>query len=183
MKSTVKGAVHPKKKAQTDTEDNAGATTEPDSDDDEAELGKGSVRQYQDLKDCTATSNLKSHAIKCFGEAVVEAAFGQEISGLSRDGSIFAAFARRGQQPITVSHHALTSDENCAHITLWCAESNRPMNIVKDQHFNTLMKAGQPSTSISSPTTISRDIKAAFQACCQRIDSILWPAQPESQPG
>ncbi|KAI9508044.1 hypothetical protein F5148DRAFT_965109, partial [Russula earlei] len=32
------------------------------------------IWQLQDLKDCAATSNLKSHAIKCFGLEVVDAA-------------------------------------------------------------------------------------------------------------
>jgi hypothetical protein len=33
------------------------------------------VRRFQDLKDRVATSNLKSHAIKCFGQDAVDAAF------------------------------------------------------------------------------------------------------------
>ncbi|KAG6805554.1 hypothetical protein H0H92_014967, partial [Tricholoma furcatifolium] len=135
--------------------------------------GKGSVRRYQDSKDRAATSNLKTHALKCFGTDAVNAACTKDESKLSRDGSIFAAFARQGQKPVTMSHHALTSDETRAHVALWCAESNRAMKIVTDRQFATLMKAGRPSTVLPSPSTVSRDIKAAYAACRVRIDQIL----------
>ncbi|KAG6808335.1 hypothetical protein H0H92_004443 [Tricholoma furcatifolium] len=54
--------------------------------------------------------HLKAHAIKCFGDNAVQAAFNTK-SSLPRDGSIFAALAHQEQQPITVSHRALTSDK------------------------------------------------------------------------
>lgn len=60
-----------------------------------------------------------------------------------------------------------------AHIARWCAESNRPLNIVKDRQFQELMMAGRPSTSIPSPKTVSRDIKLAFERSRQRIDKIM----------
>jgi hypothetical protein len=68
------------------------------------------VQRYQDLKDCAATSNLKHHAIKCFGINAVEAAFNKtQPSG--QDKSIFAAFAWVGQQSVTFSHWAHTANE------------------------------------------------------------------------
>ena len=72
--------------------------------------GLKGVRRYQDSKDRAATSNLKTHAIRCFGEDVVQAAFGAKESK-NPDGSIFASFARQGQHPVKVSHRAHTSDE------------------------------------------------------------------------
>ena len=33
------------------------------------------VQHFQDSKDQAATSNLKSHAVKCFGQDTVDAAF------------------------------------------------------------------------------------------------------------
>ena len=73
--------------------------------------GHGSVHRYLDSKDCAATSNLKTHALKCFGtDAVNTAANNTQSHG--RDGTIFAAFARPGQHPVTVSHCALTTEEN-----------------------------------------------------------------------
>ena len=68
------------------------------------------VRRYQDSKDCGATSNLKSHAIRCFGKDVVAAAFGEGQTG-KQDGSIFVAFARQGQAPVKVTHRAHTTEE------------------------------------------------------------------------
>ena len=74
--------------------------------------GKGhkGVRRYLDSKDRAATSNLKTHALRCFGRDLVEAAFENKQSE-GRDGSIFAAFARQGQQPVNISHRAHTAEE------------------------------------------------------------------------
>ena len=74
--------------------------------------GKGhkGVRHYLDLKDCAAMFNLKSHALRCFGQDLVESAFeNKQCEG--RDGSIFAAFAHQGQEPIKISHRAHTAEE------------------------------------------------------------------------
>ncbi|KAG6807412.1 hypothetical protein H0H92_007644 [Tricholoma furcatifolium] len=219
LKSSVRKALHSKKKARTQkhAEDTDRDDDVQDDEDDEAELErlqatwrspvysffkpkveisyegerkvhifhcaakrckeKGSVRRYQDSKDKAATSNLKTHAIKCFGEDVVNAVFHKDDSTLSRNGSIFAAFARQGQQPVSISHRALSTDEtqhvssfSLARIALWCAESNRPMKLVTDRQFTILMKAGRPGTSIPSPSTVSRDVKATFEV---RIDEII----------
>ena len=70
----------------------------------------GGVRRYQDSKDRGGTSNLKTHAIKCFGTDAVEAAF-KKTSSDARDGSIFASFARLGQGAVSISHRAHTIDE------------------------------------------------------------------------
>jgi hypothetical protein len=63
--------------------------------------------------------------------------------------------------------------ESRAHIARWCAESNRPMNVVKDRQFLHLMKAGRPGTSLPTPSTVARDVKASFEKCRERIDKIL----------
>ncbi|KAG6822584.1 hypothetical protein H0H92_013273 [Tricholoma furcatifolium] len=68
--------------------------------------GKGTICRYQDSKDRSATSNLKTHAMKCFGDDVVNTAFNKDDSTIPRDGSIFVAFAWQGQQLVTVSHRA-----------------------------------------------------------------------------
>jgi hypothetical protein len=52
--------------------------------------GQKGVRRYLDSKDRAATSNLKSHAVRCFGQDVVKSAFENTQSG-GRDGSIFAS--------------------------------------------------------------------------------------------
>ena len=70
----------------------------------------GGVRRYQDSKDKSSTTNLKHHAVACWGkEAVYNAFNGQPIKGQS--GSIHAAFARQGQQPVHRTHCMHTNDE------------------------------------------------------------------------
>jgi len=60
-----------------------------------------------------------------------------------------------------------------AQIARWCAESNRPLKIIKDRAFAVLMKAGRPGTTIPSPMTVSWDIDTAFERCRECIDQIL----------
>lgn len=72
--------------------------------------GTGKVRRYQDKQDRVATSNLKAHAIKCFGQDAVDVAF-MQMPPTAHDGSIFAVFACHNQDPVTVSHKAHTNDE------------------------------------------------------------------------
>ena len=75
--------------------------------------GVHGVRRLQDSKDRAATSNLKSHAVKCFGQDAVNAAFNKlESEPKSYNSSIFAAFARQGQWPVKVSHRAHTKAES-----------------------------------------------------------------------
>ncbi|KAF8876639.1 hypothetical protein BD779DRAFT_1449158, partial [Infundibulicybe gibba] len=130
------------------------------------------VHRYQDSKDRATTSNLKAHALKCFGEAAVSAAF-SKTTPCTWDGSIFASFACQAQSPATVSHHAYTTDETRAHIARWCAESNCPPKIVCDREFAMLMKAGRPTTTLPSHVTVMRDIMISFGTCRDRIDVIL----------
>jgi hypothetical protein len=133
----------------------------------------GGVRRYQDSKDRSATGNLKSHAIRCFGHDAVETAFGETSKDGSRNGSIFAAFSRQGQQPNAGSHRSLTNYELRAHIARWCVESSRPVYMVQDRQFLLLMKAGRPGTTVPSHATVKRDIKVAFHQSIQRIDEQL----------
>ena len=61
------------------------------------------VRRYLDKQDKSSTSNLKTHAISCWGEEAVRLVLaGKEPT--SRSGSIFSAFAHQGQHRVTVSH-------------------------------------------------------------------------------
>ena len=73
--------------------------------------GQKGVCHYLDSKDCTAMSNLQSHAVKSFGQDAVKAAFKKTQSG-GRDGSIFAVFAHQGQQPFKISHPPHTTEES-----------------------------------------------------------------------
>ncbi|KAI0289430.1 hypothetical protein BC826DRAFT_890805, partial [Russula brevipes] len=73
--------------------------------------GSGSVRRYLDSKDRAATSNLKSHATRCFGIDAVNAAANSTSAADRRNGSIFAAFSHPGQQSVTVSHREHTNEQ------------------------------------------------------------------------
>jgi hypothetical protein len=49
------------------------------------------------------------HARRCFGEDAVKAAADGNTKDQSK--SVFEAFARRGQEPVTFSHRTLTNGE------------------------------------------------------------------------
>ena len=71
----------------------------------------GGVRRYQDTKDKSSTTNLKNHAIGCFGEdAVANTAVKGKDAG-PNSGSIFAAFACQGQRSVHYSHKMHTNTE------------------------------------------------------------------------
>ncbi|KAG1734951.1 uncharacterized protein EDB91DRAFT_1056620, partial [Suillus paluster] len=106
----------------------------------------GGVRRYQDTKDKSSTTNLKHHAIGCFGEdAINNAMKGKDASANS--GSIYAAFARQGQQPVHYSHRTHTNPE--------------------------LLCAGRPNIELSSSDVLSRNIKVAFEKCSEHIGKLL----------
>jgi hypothetical protein len=70
----------------------------------------GGVRRYQDTKDKSSTTNLKHHAIGCFGEDAVNNAL-KDKDAAPNSGSIFAAFARQGQQPVQYTHRTHSNPE------------------------------------------------------------------------
>ncbi|KAJ6465592.1 hypothetical protein C8R47DRAFT_991329, partial [Mycena vitilis] len=72
-----------------------------------------------------STSNLRKHAVQCFGQTAVDSAIAGRAPKNS-EGPIFAAFARAGQKPITVTYRAHTNAEARAHIVEWVTESTRP---------------------------------------------------------
>ncbi len=78
------------------------------------------VRRFLDKKDAKSTSNLRKHAKKCWGEAVVENADDAEdaeevrrtiIRVIKSDGSITAHFARKKGE-VTYSHRPHTKAES-----------------------------------------------------------------------
>jgi hypothetical protein len=60
-----------------------------------------------------------------------------------------------------------------AHIVRWVTESNRALRIVEDREFRELMLTGRPSASLPSHHTVSRDVRASFNKCRQRISTLL----------
>ncbi|KAJ7734656.1 hypothetical protein B0H16DRAFT_1767193, partial [Mycena metata] len=150
-------------------------------------LGKhglpSTVRRYLDSKDHSATGNLINHAKACQNQGYVSLySFHQRLLKKkqgTRDGSIYAAFARIGSRVRSFSSRPHTSQEMRANIVRWVTESNRPVKIVTDLGFETLMKTGRPSTSIPSPRQVFRDVHASFDLCKAKIATLLqeYPGQ------
>ena len=133
----------------------------------------GGVRRYQDKQDKHSTANLKHHATRCFGEDTVKITMDGGKAAQNENGSIFQSFARRGQEPVTMSHRALSTPKARALITKWVAENNRPATIVEDRELIKLLTGGRPQMHIPSALTVTRDIKTAFEACRNRIKKLL----------
>jgi len=148
--------------------------------------GVHSIQHFQDLKDHAATSNLRSHTIRCFGQEAIDAAF-NGTHPKARNQSLLHLHnkANNSSRSLTMHIQRLNLSEyhlNCwdpfwlissAYISWWCTENNCPLHIVKDQHFEVLIKVGQPTTYIPSPSTVSQDIKAVFEKSWECIDKIL----------
>jgi hypothetical protein len=60
-----------------------------------------------------------------------------------------------------------------ARLVKWVTENNRPLNIINDRELRNLLTAGRPSIHLPSHDTISRDIKAAFEKCRDRVAKLL----------
>lgn len=95
-------------------------------------LSVGGVRRFQDSKDKSSTTNLRHHANCCWGKEAVDRAFnGGKVQATS--GSVFSAFARKGQQPVRHTYRMHTSNEVRANFVRWITENNRPVNIINDR--------------------------------------------------
>lgn len=80
------------------------------------------IKRYLDTSDRSSTSNLRDHAIKCFGQETVDEAkscknaeearetLGEKI-GRPRSGTITAMFAREGKGNLTFSHRPHTASQ------------------------------------------------------------------------
>ena len=70
---------------------------------------QGGIRRYLDKHDKYSTANLTKHARRCFGPDAVKSASDGATKDQSK--SVFDAFARRGQEPVTFSHRSLTDTD------------------------------------------------------------------------
>ena len=75
--------------------------------------------------------------------------------------------------PFLRCRRPITHKFNSAHIVKWVIKSNHAVAIVKDCELIELLTAGRPNIVIPSPFTVSRDIKAAFTQCHERIAKLL----------
>jgi hypothetical protein len=58
-------------------------------------------------------------------------------------------------------------------IVKWVAESMRPMSIVEDDGFKTLMKTGRPNYKLPKRMTVARDVKHVFKKTKKRMRKLL----------
>jgi hypothetical protein len=164
--------------------------------------GKGCkqrIRRFLDKGDAGSTSNLRKHAVSCWGEPSVKAVTDltnlkdarESVQGIKETGSITASFERKGKEAITYSHRQHTKTETKyviaivdpsesgdqisirAEIVRWVSESLRPFNIVKDRGFTTLMKTGRPEYYLPSPSTVSRDVRLVFANVRKRMAKMM----------
>ncbi|KAJ3002262.1 hypothetical protein NUW54_g5941 [Trametes sanguinea] len=139
------------------------------------------INRYMDTKDSKSTGNLLKHARECYGQGVVgrimEARTLKDARAATRsfleDGKITAVFERRDQGKVTYSHQQHTHAETRIEIVRWVSESLRPLNIVNDRGFRSLMLTGRPGYRLPSPATVSRDVKEVFSRTRKRIGKFL----------
>ncbi|EDR14413.1 uncharacterized protein LACBIDRAFT_306233 [Laccaria bicolor S238N-H82] len=114
------------------------------------------VRRFVNTKDAKSTSNLRRHAVKCWGEDNVNAArsrpadeIHKATKGGSVSGSIMAAFEQQGKGKVSYSHRQHTRTET------------------------SLMKTGWPGYWLPSSSMSACDVKLVFAKTRNRITRIL----------
>jgi len=149
------------------------------------------VHCFQDSKDKSLSANLKHHAIQCFADEDIQNAISSK-AGVWPSASIFLTFHSSRSAPVQYSHQAHTNPEvqytclqicgitiltfilfHSAHLLKWITETTGPTSIIQDQELCELLTAGWPNIEIPSPDTISWDIKASFDKCCECIAKVL----------
>jgi len=164
-------------------------------------MGRGCtqlIKSYLDTSDAQSTGNMQRHVKKCWGEDVLSAAEDAKdpkvrtkvLRDYRLNGSITAAFERKGKGKVTYSHQTHTRTKTRYHpclthvakliveifraeIVRWVSESNRPFAIMKDQGFQSLMKTSRPNHYIPHPTMVSCDVKKVFARSRRRIAKML----------
>ena len=129
--------------------------------------------------DATSTSNLRKHAIQCWGKDIVDAAKAAGSAEGARgvlkkkenlhDGSIAIEFERIGKGKPTYSIHPRSKFEIWADHISWMSESKRPFNLVSDAGYHRVMKKGHPGHYIPSDQTIRRDLHHVFVKSQEKI--------------
>ena len=116
------------------------------------------VRQFLDQKDAS-TSNMRRHAKKCWGDETVKLADSakspQEVrdkiaGAILQDGSVTAAFERKGKEKVTYSHRQHTKRETrqvILFLSILCAD----MCAIVWKSFVGCLRTADPSTLCRTP--------------------------------
>ncbi|KAF5372622.1 hypothetical protein D9758_005249 [Tetrapyrgos nigripes] len=141
--------------------------------------GKGGVRCYLDGSDRASTSNLKSHAVHCFGADAVDAAIKGLAEAKSSQNTIYSMFVGLGNRVVSISHQMHTDPERHAAVVRWITKSVRLLHIVEDRKLQELMLSGRLQASFPRRKRVAEDIKTAFEHCSERIVTLLkeYPGQ------
>ncbi|THU80784.1 hypothetical protein K435DRAFT_694965, partial [Dendrothele bispora CBS 962.96] len=127
------------------------------------------VRRYLDGKDASSTSNLRKHAVSCFGQSAVDAATQGLKEAMSTQNTIYSMFAGVGNRIVSITHRMHTNPERRC----------RPIKIVEDRKLREIVLAGRPQAQFSHRRELAQDIDTAFTVCSERIAKILkeYPGQ------
>ncbi|KAG6839135.1 hypothetical protein C0991_005489, partial [Blastosporella zonata] len=143
------------------------------------------VKRNMNTANATSTSNLRQHALRCWGEDVVKAAMDVKSIHEAREvlkdkknlkqSSIRVAFQVAGQKQVTYSDRLPTNLKTRVNHVKWVCESNCPFSIVDDKGYHRIMKTGpgRQHTYIPSTSTVSRDVKSVFLGAREKISWLL----------
>ncbi|THU92517.1 hypothetical protein K435DRAFT_582132, partial [Dendrothele bispora CBS 962.96] len=134
---------------------------------------------YLNRGDHLSMSNLKKHALNCFGKDAVEAAVQGVKEAASSQRNIYLMFAGLGNKVVSISHRMHTNTERRAAVVRWVTESCRPIWITENHKLRELMLTGRPQAEFSRPKRVTKDIKTAFEHCSGHIRQLLqnYPGQ------
>ncbi|TFK85080.1 hypothetical protein K466DRAFT_495396 [Polyporus arcularius HHB13444] len=131
------------------------------------------LRRFLDKGDQSSGGNLFKHARKCLGDEAVDQAkdLGDAtrvqatlVANILKNGAITEYFTPL-KKGVTYSNRPLTK--------LQTRYSFRPFAVATDPSFLRLMKIGQPTMYIPSPTTISHDVKLVLTVGCGHLSKML----------
>ena len=147
--------------------------------------GKGcktTIHRFLDTKDSWSTGNMHKHVKTCWGLPALEVADSTAnaddvctniVPGILCDGSITAAFERKGKGKIPYSNCPHTCQGIKAEIVHWVCTYLHPFDIVSDLYFLSIIKTGHLEYCVPSPSTVSWDVQLVFAWMWQRISRLL----------
>ena len=140
-------------------------------------LSSAGVRKLlRDLK----TPKISRRREKCWrGQSFVMDRLQQYLNGVERGKLLTRIKPIRRRKPGRCSskcwcvNHDSFKWSNRVEIVKWVAESMRPLSIVEDKGFKTLMKTGRPNYKLPKRMTVARDVNQVFKKTKKRMKKLL----------